>query len=198
VINLELRTPWNDGFFQWLTPIEMNAGRRRSYKVYRFPGHRLEFAYDEVINHHLMARRKLSGKRLLEGFLLGIGGLMPAELRHGQRIDIPLVITGADNVEHTEILDLWTDRLVPRPEVAKVRESLFAKSKRQDSTRRKNVSDMAPPNKRQPSTGGAERLKAYLSPHSTEPPRELQKLRKAFAETSKELLASGPTHSSTH
>ena len=76
VVDVELRAPWDDSLFQWLTPLQVKSqGRAKrdcSHSVYQFPGEPgLQFEYGEVINHHLVERRKLPGKRRLEGLALG-------------------------------------------------------------------------------------------------------------------------------
>ena len=84
VIAVELRTPWDNRLLEWLTPLQVKLqgrAKRGNGLVYEFPGERgLRFAYDEVINHRLLEGKKLSGKRRLEGMLLGIGGFMPDNL----------------------------------------------------------------------------------------------------------------------
>lgn len=119
VMDVKLRAPWDDSLFEWLTPLqvrsESRANRGRSYLVYQFPGdHGLRFEYGEVINHFLLDRRKLPGKRRLEGWLLGIGGLMPAKLRHGQWHDFLFTIVASDDSEYSTTLCLWTERVATR------------------------------------------------------------------------------------
>lgn len=64
VVDVELRTTWEDSFFEWLLPVEIHTHAKRdcSYSVYRFPGPGPEFACKEVINHHLLERRRLPAK----------------------------------------------------------------------------------------------------------------------------------------
>jgi len=57
----------------------------------------------------------LRRKRPVEGWLLGMGGLMPAGLLHGQGLDLPLVINFSDHRECTETLPIWTERLEKPP-----------------------------------------------------------------------------------
>ncbi len=94
LIDLELRTPWDDKLFRWLLPVEIHTGAKRdqSYSIYRFPGGGPEFAYKDVINHHLVERKTLPGKRRLAGWLLGIGGFMPDSLVHGQLLKSGLTV----------------------------------------------------------------------------------------------------------
>jgi len=132
IIDVELRTPWNDPFFQWLEPVSVESNDRRkrscSCLVYRFPNKcGLELGYNEVLNHHLLDRKKLPGNRRLEGWLLAIGGFMPPELRHGQWHDMPLTIIGADHSEYTTKIELWTERLQSRRKSVKPRMRIFVK-----------------------------------------------------------------------
>lgn len=130
VIDVELRTPWDNRLFEWVTPFQVKLqGRpkRGNPLVYEFPGERaLRFAYDEVINHHLLEARKLPAKRRLEGLLLGIGDFMPDNLGQGELLEMSLTITGADHAEYATTIHLWTERL-PRPTIVKTRTSIFAK-----------------------------------------------------------------------
>ena len=131
VIDVEARTPWDNRRFEWLLPcdVKFQTHRKRngSALVYRFPGPGPEFGYDEVINAPLLERKKLPGKCRLEGWLLGIGGLMPAGLRHGQLVDMHLTIIGSDHAEYSTTICLWTERLLARPRIVKPRTSIFAK-----------------------------------------------------------------------
>jgi hypothetical protein len=95
LIEVELRTPWDDNFFQWLQPepfkFQLHGKRGRSHSVYHFAETELRFTSEQVINRNLVELRKL-GKGRQEGLLLAIGGRMPAGLRHGQELDMPLTI----------------------------------------------------------------------------------------------------------
>jgi hypothetical protein len=150
VVDVELRTPWNDSFFQWLTPLQFNfQGRRKrdrgySYKAYQFPGEAgLQFDYDQVINHLLVERRKLPGQRRLQGWLLGIGGRMAAELCHGKWFDLPLAIIAADHGEYSTTLRLLTQRLQGTKSV-KTRTSIFAKPVEEEAVVGRDVTCTAP------------------------------------------------------
>ncbi len=131
VIDAELRALWDHSPFDWLLPEQVTfhtgAKRARSHWVYRFPGHGPEFERPEVLNHSLLERKKLPGQRRLEGWLLGMGGRMPAGLQHGQRRDMRLTIIGSDHAEYSTTLHLWTDRLYARPKIVRPRTSIFAK-----------------------------------------------------------------------
>jgi hypothetical protein len=129
VIDIELQTPWGDSLWDWLTPQRVRfrgAKREGSYQAYQFPGKcGLQLPYEEVINHVLLERRRLPGKRRLEGWLLGIGGRMPAELRRGQWLDLSFAIIGSDHTEYATTIQLWTERLEARPKTVTPRTSLF-------------------------------------------------------------------------
>jgi hypothetical protein len=130
VMDVELRAPWDDSLFEWLTPLRVKSDRRAkrgcSHSVYQFPGeHGLQFEYGEVINHFLLDSRKLPGKRLLEGWLLGIGGLMPANLHHGQWFDMLFTIVASDQVEYSTTMSLWTERITARSRILKTRTRIF-------------------------------------------------------------------------
>lgn len=130
VIDIELQTPWIGSPWDWLKPrrfsFQDRAKRKWSYQAYQFPGDcGLQLPCECVINHHLVGRRRLPGRCELEGFLLGIGGRMPAELRHGQWLDLSLVLIGSDHREYPSTIRLWTERLDPRPKMVTPRTSLF-------------------------------------------------------------------------
>ena len=148
VIDLELRGPWDDPFFQWLLPSRVNflssAKRARSQLVYEFPSEPgLVFPYDEVINHHLLERKKLPGNCPLEGWLLGIGGLMPDNLVHGELLEMSLTIIGADHAEYSASIRLWTERLLVRPTIVTKRTSIFAELVEEEAVRARDVTCIA-------------------------------------------------------
>jgi len=132
VEDVELRTSWGDSQWDWLQPQRYDSeGRAKgdySYVEYRFPGKcGLHLEYKQVINHVFLERRSLPSRRPLEGFLLGIGGLMPAELRHGQWLKLTLAIIGSDHTEYASAIHLRTERLEVQPKIVKPRTSIFAK-----------------------------------------------------------------------
>lgn len=152
VIACEIRTTWEDGLFRWLAPItRQSRGREKrphNYEVYRFPGDfGPEFHGEDVLNHHLQEGERLPGREALSGWLLAVGGRIPAQLRHGQWIDADLVITDADRVEHSTKLELWVSRPPRRPKPAKVRKRIFAKPQEVATEARiqANRSDECPP-----------------------------------------------------
>jgi hypothetical protein len=141
---VELRsTFWEDDFFQWLEPLRIPVRNSRkpdtSYQVYRFPGPSgLELEYDQVLNHILLEDQSVAPERPFQGFLLAVGGRMPAGLRHGQFIDATLTIIGSDHTEYPQSICLWTERLETRPKAMERRSNLFGEplnSNARDSVR---------------------------------------------------------------
>ena len=119
-IGLELRTPWEDDFFEWLTPhlftIKCRKKRDISYEAYRFPGKNgLELKCEDVRNHRLEEGRRLAPKRPFRGWLLATGSPMPAHVQHGQWLGVILAIIGSDHTEYTRKLRLWTEHLARKP-----------------------------------------------------------------------------------
>lgn len=115
-------SPWN-----WLSPrrFSLDRAKRHNYQAYQFPGEcGLQLPYEDVLNHVFFGRHKLPRRHRLEGWLLGVGGRMPAALCHGQWLDFSLAIIGSDQ-EYATTIRLWTDRLDPRPKIVTPRTSLF-------------------------------------------------------------------------
>lgn len=149
LIDVELHAPWDDGLFQWLTPVEVKLrGRgkqRSSYWAYQFPGKNgLELLHAQVLNHHLLERKKLPGKNRLEGWILGIGGRMPSGLRHGQWLDIQFTIIGADHAEYSTSITLWTERLCSRTNIVKSRTSIFGRGLEEEMMLARDVAGTVP------------------------------------------------------
>ncbi len=149
VVDVELHPGWEDRLFQWLTPLEVKshgrAKRENSYFVYQLPGkHGLQLGYREVINHRLLESKKLPGKRLVEGWLVGIGGLMPAGLVHGRLQDVHLTIIGGDHAEYSTTIHLWTERLQVRAKIVKKRTSIFAELAGDEAMIGRDVTPTAP------------------------------------------------------
>jgi hypothetical protein len=120
-VDVELRLPWHDEMFDWLMATEIPShfrGKDGSYRAYRFPGrHALEFPCEEVLNHRLAEGGCLPIKRPVRGLLLASGGLLPADLKHGQGLDGTLALIDSDHNEYIQTIKLWTERLELRPSV---------------------------------------------------------------------------------
>jgi hypothetical protein len=160
VVDVELWPGREERLFQWVTPLEVKSHgrgkRENSYLVYRFPGkHGLEFGYREVINHPLLQSKKLPSRRPLGGWLMGIGGLMPAGLVHGQLQDVHLTIIGADHAEYSTTLHLSTERLQVRPKIVKSRRSIFAELAGDEAMIGRDVTPTAPLSASQPPASNA-------------------------------------------
>lgn len=127
IVDIQLRTPWGDIVRKWLEPEQVRCqGRDKqvgSCPMYIFPGGD-ELPYDEVINHRLGERRRISAKRRLEGWLLGVGGLMPSNLHHGQCLDLSLAVVASDHTEYVVPLFVGTEFLNPWAKRARLRASL--------------------------------------------------------------------------
>jgi hypothetical protein len=125
VAEVELRAPLVDNLFRWLPAVDVESKSGRRYSLYRFPGRcGLEFQAEHVLNHVLLEQGFLAGKRRLEGWLLGVGGMMPAGLTNGSWLEVPVAVIASDHVEYTTELQLYTERLTTRPK-RKPRRSLF-------------------------------------------------------------------------
>ena len=69
---------------------------------------------------------------------------MPDELLHGQWLDMPLTIIGADHAEYSTTIHLWTDRLQARTKIVKTRTSIFAKLVEEEAMLARDVTRTAP------------------------------------------------------
>lgn len=121
ISDVELRLPWadQDNCFEWLRPHEVALTNRQKktvrFEEYKFPGKcGLEIELDEVINRTLIEKKVLPPRRPISGWLLAIGGLMPAHLFHGGWINAEVVITTSDQAQYIEPICLWTDCLNAR------------------------------------------------------------------------------------
>jgi hypothetical protein len=127
IVEVDLQWPWKDELFRWLDPVEIDACSWRSGQqnrwVYRLGN--LEFARDEVINEALIKHRKISGRRRVEGVLLGLGGRMAEGARAGQPLEVLLTIFTADNAEYSTTLEVFVERRERGKKVGKKRDPLF-------------------------------------------------------------------------
>jgi hypothetical protein len=132
VIAVELRTNWEQRFFQWLQPVSLGPSASRAKKeptrdVYRFPGTEVWYERNQVINERLLESRRLPAKRRLEGVLLAIGSDIPFQLINTESEEVTLAITTVD-CEESAKLQLWIDR-TELPEKSMPRRKLFPKPK---------------------------------------------------------------------
>lgn len=129
VVNVELRSTAIDDWFEWLIPREFpfitKAEEKTSNQAYAFPGRLgLQLPFDDVLNHILLEEGVLSPKRPVEGWLLGVGGLIPSGLLNGRQIDVLITVIASDHSEYTSPLHLFVERN-PSPRRVVKRTSLF-------------------------------------------------------------------------
>jgi hypothetical protein len=134
VIDLELRTDWDDRFFMWLEPISLppsapQVKNEHKRQVFVFPGRVDQFERDEVLNERLLKTKRLPAKRRLEGLLLAVGSEIPSRLVHGQLEEVTLVITTVD-CEESARLQLWVDRSEQSEKSKAQRKRLFSELKK--------------------------------------------------------------------
>jgi hypothetical protein len=120
--NIELRTPWRDPYFQWLT-----GERHREVPHYEFPGRGAPvFPRDQVLNHVLLSKSGVLQPRVpYEGWLLAVGGLMPKHLRDREQIEATLVIVASDRTEYRQKILLVAERCGVKPESRQRASSLY-------------------------------------------------------------------------
>jgi len=134
IVDLELRTPWDEQLFDWSLPrtIETRArrsGKMSSYKVYLFPGKAgFEFPFAQVVNHALMPGQSLSPRRPVSGCLLATGGIMPQDLLNGNLINATLIITTSDHIEHCGQVGLRVERRKLTPKLPSPKAGLYSSS----------------------------------------------------------------------
>jgi hypothetical protein len=134
VLAIDLRTPWDNAPFEWLTAQHFGGQSRKTencgYELYQFPGQKAppKFEYDCVINHFLREGMNLPGQCRREGFLLGIADtFVRADLHHGQTLDLDLEISGIDK-SYVASIQVWIDRLESQSG-SKVLEETFRRDK---------------------------------------------------------------------
>jgi len=131
VVDLQLRSTHIDDWFDWLQPRELRSSRysKKCYPAYLFPGrHELPLPFAEVLNHILLDGGLLRAKRRHDGWLLGVGGLMPAGLAHGQCLGLTIAIIGSDHSEYTQTLHLFVERNRKPRKLQKRRSDLFERA----------------------------------------------------------------------
>ena len=157
VIGVELKTPWDNKPVDWLTPypvkLQGRPKRESSCLVYQFPDEPgLKWEYHEVINHHLLATKKLPGKRRLAGLLLGVGGSMPDNLVPGRLLELSLTIIGSDHVEYCEPIRLWTEWRQTRRPIMPPRTSIFEGLLEHEAVGTQDITRTAPPARKPPAS----------------------------------------------
>jgi hypothetical protein len=121
--DIEPRMSWPDSEFEWLQDPKET---QRDPHNYRFPGRAaLELPRDLVLNHILLGGGILKPGCPKQGWLLGIGSPMPANLRHGAWVEMTLTIVAYDHAEYTSIVHLWTQRLEVKPKLAERKYNLY-------------------------------------------------------------------------
>jgi hypothetical protein len=131
IADLELRVPWEEEIFEWLSPKTITVKDRKrqknaSYQQYRFSGKNgLELPTTEVINHFLTFGKRLFPRRPLSGYLLATGGFMPQQLFHGGWVDLTLIITTTDHAEYSKTIRVLTERLERRTQHSVRKSNLF-------------------------------------------------------------------------
>jgi len=117
-LEMEMQLFWQDPTVDWLEPRRIKVNGRKkpnySYQCYRFPDG-LQFSAAEVVNHVIFGHRMLIPNKPIEGLLLATGGRMPADLKHGQTLDVALTITDSAYTEHRATIDFWVNRVVYQP-----------------------------------------------------------------------------------
>lgn len=122
---IEFRLAWQDLNFEWLP--DPQARHRNVHRYYSFPGKGApEFPRDQVLNHVLLSETGILQPRVpYKGWLLAVGGPMPAHLRHGDRVEATLVIVTSDGPEYLEPIVLFTDRCSVKPKLRRKESSLY-------------------------------------------------------------------------
>ncbi len=134
IVDLDLRTQWNEQLFDWLLPRAMKNRAPRSekssnYQLYRFPGKAgFEFPVSQVVNLALMPGQSLRPRRPVIGWLLAMGGIMPQALSNGDCVNATLSITTSDHVEHRREVDLRVERRSSMPSSSSPRAGLYGSS----------------------------------------------------------------------
>src|ERR1700730_4603163 len=120
--DIELRLPWVDSEFEWLSdPLKMDGDLYN----YCFPGEGpLEIPRNLVLNHVLAGGTLKPGGCATQGCLLGVGSQMPENVRHGASVRMTLSIIAADHQAYLGTINLWVDRS------AKIEQELLTKASR--------------------------------------------------------------------
>jgi hypothetical protein len=111
--------------FHWLPdPRELQDDAH----YYALPGRGApEFPHDQVLNHVLLSgeRSVLTPRVPYEGWLLAVGGPLPADLRDRERVEATLAIIASDHTEFTQKIYFIAERRAAKPKFAKRESSLY-------------------------------------------------------------------------
>jgi hypothetical protein len=124
-IELELRLLWPDLVFHWL-PDPRECQYDAHY--YALPGSGApEFPHGQVLNHVLLSGERcvLTPRVPYEGWLLAVGGPLPGDLRHGERLEATFAIITSEHTEYTEKIFFVVERRAVKPKFAKRESSLY-------------------------------------------------------------------------
>jgi hypothetical protein len=106
--DIEPRMSWPNSEFEWLQDPKETE---RDPHNYRFPGRAaLELPRELALNHVLLGGGNLKPGCPKQGWFLGIGSPMPANLRHGAWVEMTLAIIAYDHAEYQATITLWVDR----------------------------------------------------------------------------------------
>jgi hypothetical protein len=125
-VDLELRIGWPSFAFHWLPdPRE----RQYSAHYYALPSTGApEFPHGEVLNHVFLSeveRCVLTPRVPYEGWLLGVGGSLPCDLRHRECVEATLAIIASDDTEYTGKISFVAERHAVKPKFMKRERSLY-------------------------------------------------------------------------
>jgi len=122
---VKLEVPWEDPFMHWIPdPRETSAREGKYWLPTRIP---LGYERNQVINHYIGTKKRLSRGRSIAGILLGFGAFMPDDVLHGSPVSALLRISDQFDSEYSGELSLRADRVSRRPrQNKKKREPLLA------------------------------------------------------------------------
>ncbi len=104
---IDLTLPWSDPNFYWLDDPGETGGSAANYKL---PGTNLWYSFNEVLNHRINLSRTLRRGSTIQGLLLGFGGRMPREFKHGMDVPARLTVVDQFDNEYPQEVELRIDR----------------------------------------------------------------------------------------
>ena len=147
-IDLELRSSRNELIFDWLVPHTFKTRAQEksggsSYTLYRFPGKSgFEFLSEDVLNHRFVSGQVLPPRCPVEGWLLALGGKMPRNLSHGEKIDCTFILTTSDHVRHCQPVCLFAEPRSLTPRISPKPSGLFTSARPFDMPLKERISDI--------------------------------------------------------